>query len=85
MEMKLNLKDAKRAVGRTRDPMEAIHRKGLRSKHAYTAALALLAGSWLVRLVSGRAADSAGRRLGHALGEAAPMLMLVGLGLERRE
>ncbi|MBL3686305.1 hypothetical protein D3248_04980 [Leucobacter zeae] len=86
MEMKLNLTDAKRAAARTRDPMRALHRRGVRGRHAFVAALALLGLSWLVRLFSGRdGAGSVPERLGHMLGEAAPMLMLVGLGLERRE
>ncbi len=86
MEMKLNLKDAKKAAAQTRDPMRALHGWGVRSNHAYLGAFAALGLSLVLRLFSRRNEDgSRGTRLGALLGESAPVLLLVGLGLERRE
>lgn len=87
MEMKLNLKDAKKAAKEVKDPLRTLHRWGVRSNHAYLAAFAALGLAVILGIFSGKARDAGSRAsgLGGLLGSAVPLLMLLGLGLSREE
>lgn len=82
MEMKLNLKDAKKAWMQSRRPLQMLHDWGVRSDHAYIAGFAATGLALLSHLLS-RRSDNA--RSGSLFGKAAPILFLVGLCLDREE
>jgi len=87
MEMKANLKDAKRAARGEEDPMRALHRMGVRSKHAYLGAGVSLALSLVLRLGARRkhGDEGGGSAWGGFFGNLAPILLLAGWGLAHEE
>ena len=92
MGMKSNLKKAKKRVPQW-DPMQSLHDKGVRSQHAYAAAIvavALSLFSWVFSRRTGKDGSDSGSgsgsgRWGLFIGQWAPTLLLVGLGLKHEE
>ncbi|MBN9613449.1 MAG: hypothetical protein J0H64_08340 [Actinobacteria bacterium] len=91
MEMKLDLKDAKKAAERAtkegRRPMRMLHRWGVRSDHAYMAGFIAIGLALVLRLVSRSHREKSEHEPGWsgAVGKAAPLFFLIGLGLDREE
>ncbi len=83
MEMKLNLKDAKKAGSQSRRPIQMLHDWGIRSDHAYIAGFAATGLALVSHLFSMKKDDS--EKTGSLFGKAAPILFLVGLCLDREE
>lgn len=98
MEMKLDLKDAKKAAKDARKaaehatdagrkPMRMLHRWGVRSDHAYLAGFVAVGLAVVLRLFSGSRHETheGGSGWSGFFGKTAPLLFLVGLGLDREE
>lgn len=90
MEMKLNVKDAKKAgmegakeLAGMR-PMQMLRDCGIRSEHAYLAGFAALGGALIMRLITRRSHEH-GHGLTHFLGKSVPLFFLLGLGLKHEE
>jgi len=95
MEMKRTLEHAKEAGEkgleqgieqgmRLMRPMKMLHGWGVRSEHAYSAGIAALGVAVLCRLFT-RKSHEEGRGFAHHLGQLAPVLLLIGLGLKHEE
>lgn len=89
MEMKLNVKDAKKAAEQVteqgRMPMRTLHRWGVRSDHAYLAGFIAVGLALVGRLFFRSHRDEHGSGWSGFFGKAAPLLFLIGLGLDREE
>lgn len=68
MEMKMNIKDAKKAAERGRHPMKALHRWGVRSDHAYLAGFAAAGLALVGSAFGGRRDEDAVHRAGSGWG-----------------
>jgi len=88
MEMKANMKDAKKAAEhlttQSRQPMRMLHRWGVKSDHAYLAGFVAV-GLALVFRIFGHKDESNGSGWRGFFSKAAPLCFLVGLGLDREE
>lgn len=90
----MDMKDAKKTAEKTADlvavrgrrPMRALHRWGVRSDHAYLAGFVAVALALVAHLFRGAQRDehgSTGILRTELYSKAAPLLFLIGLGLER--
>ncbi|MBK0417425.1 hypothetical protein JD276_00025 [Leucobacter sp. CSA1] len=65
--------------------MKVLHEKGVRSQHAYIAAIVAIGVSFLSWVFSRGKDEEGSGRWGLFIGEWAPTLLLVGLGLKHEE